>query len=47
MNGFCVRNGRALVGAAALMAIATWVPRAEAYPSYDDGAGSRLRAVPQ
>jgi parallel beta-helix repeat protein len=39
MNGFCVKNGRALVGAAALLAIATWVPRAEAYPSYDDGAG--------
>src|SRR5262245_61961690 len=40
MNGSNLKNGRALVGALALIAVATWAPRAVAYPSYDDGAGN-------
>jgi len=40
MNGSSVMTGRARIGALALMALATWAPRAAAYKSYDDGAGN-------
>lgn len=34
-----LRNGRGLVRALVLVALAMWAPRAAAYPSYDDGEG--------
>src|SRR5512143_782290 len=39
MNGSEEKYGCALIGALALIALATWAPRAAAYPSYDDGTG--------